>query len=69
MKIAIATLGCKVNQFESAAISDMVRTLGYSFVRFSERDVVRHELVQKIILAYERHGRREPGPAAPGGDG
>jgi phosphate starvation-inducible PhoH-like protein len=28
---------------------------GVEIVRFSERDVVRHELVQKIILAYERH--------------
>jgi phosphate starvation-inducible PhoH-like protein len=28
---------------------------GVEMVRFSERDVVRHELVQKIILAYERH--------------
>lgn len=37
MRIAIATLGCKVNQFETAAVSDMVRALGYSIVRFSER--------------------------------
>ena len=28
---------------------------GVGIVRFSERDVVRHELVQKIVLAYERH--------------
>jgi phosphate starvation-inducible PhoH-like protein len=28
---------------------------GISFVRFTERDVVRHPLVQKIITAYERH--------------
>ncbi len=28
---------------------------GVEIVRFTERDVVRHELVQKIILAYERH--------------
>jgi phosphate starvation-inducible PhoH-like protein len=25
--------------------------------RFTERDVVRHKLVQKIILAYEKHER------------
>jgi phosphate starvation-inducible PhoH-like protein len=42
---------------------------GVGIVRFSERDVVRHELVQKIILAYERHARREPGAAEPGGGG
>lgn len=28
---------------------------GLSFVRFSEKDVVRHELVQRIIRAYERY--------------
>ncbi|MBP1689834.1 MAG: hypothetical protein H6Q34_407, partial [Deltaproteobacteria bacterium] len=27
---------------------------GIEFVRFSERDVVRHRLVQDIITAYER---------------
>jgi phosphate starvation-inducible PhoH-like protein len=44
---------------------------GIKFVHFTERDVVRHQLVQKIITAYERHeGRREeaahrePGGAA-----
>jgi phosphate starvation-inducible PhoH-like protein len=26
-----------------------------SFVHFNERDVIRHELVQKIVLAYRRH--------------
>lgn len=29
---------------------------GIEFVRFTERDVVRHPLVQEIITAYERHG-------------
>lgn len=28
---------------------------GISFVNLSEKDVVRHELVQKIILAYDKH--------------
>ncbi|HEY5998648.1 MAG TPA: PhoH family protein [bacterium] len=42
---------------------------GVGIVRFSERDVVRHELVQKIILAYERHARREPGAAGTGEGG
>jgi phosphate starvation-inducible PhoH-like protein len=31
---------------------------GIEFIRFSERDVVRHPLVQQIIGAYERHERR-----------
>src|SRR5487761_2672608 len=29
---------------------------GISFVYFDERDVVRHQLVQRIVKAYERHG-------------
>ena len=31
---------------------------------FSERDVVRHRLVQKIILAYEKYGREHPAHSA-----
>jgi phosphate starvation-inducible PhoH-like protein len=34
---------------------------GVEIVRFTERDVVRHELVQKIILAYERHAAQGRG--------
>jgi phosphate starvation-inducible PhoH-like protein len=30
---------------------------GTEFVHFDERDVVRHPLVQRIVLAYERHGQ------------
>jgi phosphate starvation-inducible PhoH-like protein len=29
---------------------------GISFVQFDERDVVRHNLVQRIVKAYERYG-------------
>ncbi|MDX1502443.1 MAG: PhoH family protein [Thermoanaerobaculia bacterium] len=36
---------------------------GIHFIHFTERDVVRHPLVQKIITAYERHERRRK-PAA-----
>ena len=32
---------------------------GIKFVHFDERDVVRHPLVQKIVSAYDRFGRRE----------
>jgi phosphate starvation-inducible PhoH-like protein len=38
---------------------------GVGLVRFTERDVVRHELVQKIILAYERHAQRTAEGAPP----
>ena len=31
---------------------------------FSERDVVRHRLVQKIIMAYEKYGREHPARSA-----
>ena len=31
---------------------------GIKFVHFDERDVVRHPLVQKIVTAYDRFGRR-----------
>ncbi len=38
------------------------RVNGIKFVYFSNRDVVRHSLVKKIINAYERHHRKkEPG--------
>lgn len=39
------------------------RVDGIEFVRFSDRDVVRHPLVQKIVLAYEAYAREAvPGP-------
>ena len=37
---------------------------GIGFVHFSERDVVRHPLVQKIITAYERHDRARDAAAS-----
>jgi phosphate starvation-inducible PhoH-like protein len=41
---------------------------GIRFVYFTEKDVVRHELVAAIVRAYEEHvaHAREPGSAAPG---
>ena len=41
---------------------------GIQFVYFTERDVVRHELVSAIIKAYEEHGTqaREPRASLPG---
>ncbi len=35
---------------------------GISFIYFDEHDVVRHELVQKIIRAYERNGNADNSP-------
>jgi len=34
---------------------------GVAFVYFSDQDVVRHELVQRIIQAYEEHETKKPG--------
>ena len=46
-----------------SGLKDAVKILknieGLSVVTLTERDVVRHPLVQKIIAAYERHERRE----------
>jgi phosphate starvation-inducible PhoH-like protein len=36
---------------------------GIRFIHFSEEDVVRHELVQQIVRAYEAY---QGGPADPG---
>ena len=33
---------------------------GVAFVDFDERDVVRHELVARIVKAYEKHEQTEP---------
>ncbi|MGH9379182.1 MAG: PhoH family protein [Thermoanaerobaculia bacterium] len=35
---------------------------GIQFVRFGERDVVRHRLVQQIVAAYEAYEQRRPTP-------
>jgi phosphate starvation-inducible protein PhoH and related proteins len=42
---------------------------GIDFVHFSEKDVVRHPLVQRIVRAYEIYGRsnRNPSPGASSG--
>ncbi|MCM1148771.1 MAG: tRNA (N(6)-L-threonylcarbamoyladenosine(37)-C(2))-methylthiotransferase MtaB [Butyricicoccus sp.] len=40
MKYAIATLGCKVNQFESHAIETMLAALGYESTEAGDADVV-----------------------------
>jgi phosphate starvation-inducible PhoH-like protein len=40
-------------------------TPGISFVRFNDRDVVRHRLVQSIIKAYESFNVEGPAPTPP----
>ena len=35
-RVAISTLGCKTNQFESAAMSEQLKNAGYRIVAFSE---------------------------------
>ena len=35
---------------------------GIAFVRLSNRDVVRHEIVQRIVRAYEDHEQRRKTP-------
>ena len=44
------------------ALQALKSTAGIALVYFTERDVVRHELVRAIISAYQRH--RSPAPAA-----
>jgi phosphate starvation-inducible protein PhoH and related proteins len=60
------------------AISVLDGVEGIRFIRFEDSDVVRHQLVQRIIRAYEGFGRQqpelplsmdEPGQPRPSGDG
>lgn len=51
-------------QGKVSGLVEVIRILmhveGISFIYFTERDVVRHQLVQKIIKAYEEHEKRSP---------
>jgi phosphate starvation-inducible PhoH-like protein len=42
---------------------------GIAFVRFNERDVVRHNLVQQIIKAYETYESEQASRAVPARNG
>jgi phosphate starvation-inducible PhoH-like protein len=46
---------------QTSGLVEVLRILddveGIGFMRFTEKDVVRHPLVQSIIRAYERHGQ------------
>jgi len=44
------------------ALQALKSTAGIALVYFTERDVVRHELVRAIISAYQQH--RSPAPAS-----
>lgn len=51
-------------QGKASGLVEIVKILdgvkGIRFVFFSEKDVVRHKLVQEIVKAYERHEKRNP---------
>ena len=42
---------------------------GIGFREFTDRDVVRHPLVQSIIRAYERHAPTRSAEVGPSGEG
>jgi len=50
------------------AIDILSDVKGINFVYFDEKDVVRHDLVQRIIRAYERYTRKQQERAAPSGE-
>ena len=49
---------------KASGLTEMKRSLngieGIEFVYFSEKDVVRHRLVQAIVKAYEKYEKRNP---------
>ena len=49
-------------QGKASGLVEIIKILegveGISFIFFSEKDVVRHKLVQEIVKAYERHEKR-----------
>lgn len=51
-------------QGRSSGLVEIVKILdgieGISFVFFSEKDVVRHKLVQEIVKAYDKYEKRDP---------
>jgi threonylcarbamoyladenosine tRNA methylthiotransferase MtaB len=49
--VAFATLGCKTNQFESAAMEERLREAGFRVIPFDEGPdlVVAKELVEKAL--------------------
>jgi phosphate starvation-inducible PhoH-like protein len=57
----------KVSGLKEAAVI-LADVPGIKFCRFTERDVVRHRLVQDIITAYDRYAGRSPNPD-PGNQG
>lgn len=50
------------------AIDILTDVKGINFVYFDDKDVVRHDLVQRIIRAYERYNRKQQERAAPSGE-
>ncbi len=68
MKVAFHTLGCKVNQYESAALEDIFRSAGHQVVDFKEQSdvyiintcTVTHLSDRKSRQAIRRGIRRNP---------
>ena len=50
------------------AIDILTDVKGINFVYFDDKDVVRHDLVQRIIRAYERYNRKQQERSAPSGE-
>ncbi len=49
------------------AIEVLSGVRGIQFVYFDEKDVVRHDLVQRIVRAYDRYNRKQRGSREPSG--
>ena len=49
------------NQSSGLVIAQNIlqKTSGISFVKLDEKDVIRHQLVKKIIKAFQRHFRQD----------
>ena len=50
------------------AIDVLSEVRGIQFVYFDEKDVVRHDLVQRIVRAYERYNREQRESRGPSGE-
>ena len=47
MRVAIHTLGCKVNQYESQAMEELLRARGHSLVPFEAQADVYHQQLHR----------------------
>ena len=55
---------------DSSSCGDVLADItDIAFIRFDQRDVVRHKLVQRIVAAYKDHGERRADERETGGRG